>query len=46
VADVLGGKDFRQLQLRGRPVLPSALFIFIQQVPNLIDGHWRILPIQ
>jgi len=46
VAGVLGGKDFRQLQLRGRPVLPSALFIFIQQVPNLVDRHRRILAIQ
>ena len=46
MAGVLGGKDFRQLQLRGRPVLPSALFILIQQVPNLVDRHRRILAIQ
>jgi hypothetical protein len=45
VAAVRGGKDFRQLQLRAAG-FTSALFIFIQQVPNLVDGHWRILPIQ
>ena len=45
MAAVLGGKDFQHCGC-GQPPLQDTLFIFIQQVPHLVDGHWRILPIQ
>ena len=44
-AAVLGGKGFR-IAAEHRRLYTNALFIFVQQLPHLLNGQGRILPIE